>query len=130
MVDDNRRSVAVMIRCQQGDRIQGLRDCLDIAREYHHHGERFTLAMQISWMAELLKQTHPATALDFAAIAESEAIAPITAFRTQELFEEFTGDDTAAVEAARARAATMSYDTAMEFVVTEMDRVISQMAST
>ena len=63
--------------------------------------------------------------MEFAAIAESDAITHHAAFAMPELVplaEELASE----VDAARARAATMTYDDAMTFVYESLDRLIAE----
>ena len=121
------RSIAMMIRSQRGDLIEGLRGGRDVLQDYHRNGERFTLAMEISWLAELLAPTHPAQAIKLGAVAETDTIASAANFRTQPLFDGFAGHDADAIASARARAAAMNYDDAMDFVLATVDSVIADL---
>ena len=64
-------------------------------------------------------------AVEIGAIIESDAIAPLAAFPTPDLAplaEEFAAE----IDAARIRAAVMSYDDALAFLFDTIDRLIAE----
>jgi len=121
------QSIAIWVRCRRGELIEGLLEWQELFRDYHHDGERFMLSTQLSGLANVLAPTHPATAADLAAIAESDAIAPIAAFSVQPYLVELGDDQHDAVAEAHERARSMSYDDAIEFALAAVERVVAKL---
>ena len=97
----------------------------EVLRSFDHDGLRIDFALSLISLASGLAGVNPLMAVEIAAIVESDAIAPIAAFASPDLaplVEELATE----TEAARARAATMSYDDAIDVVFGAIDRLIAE----
>jgi hypothetical protein len=100
-----------------------------VIRRCHDNRERFMLSMHISVLANTVALTHPTTAADFAAIAESEAIAPVATFTVQPQLLQLGDDHAPAITAAQQRACSMSYEEAIEYTLAAVDQIITDLES-
>ena len=94
---------------------------------YHDNGERNLLTTR-SAHSPPRSARRPERALEFAAIAESDAIAPHAAITTFPELVQLAQHQVAEVAAAHARAATMSYDDAIALVFATIDQLIAEHA--
>ncbi len=123
---------AAKLRVDRGELDTGLRLWRDVLLRLHWSGEVAYLSMQLPSLADSIAGIDPTLALELAAISESGAIAPFATFDVLTAFERLArtvdelGPD--ALQAARSRAASMSYDEALEYVVDNIDRLITDTA--
>ena len=106
------RYLVATIHIRRGEIAEGLTEWREVLRSFDHDGLRSDLALSLISLASGLAGVNPLMAVEIAAIVESDAIAPIAAFASPDLaplVEELATE----TEAARARAATMSYDDAI-----------------
>jgi predicted ATPase/class 3 adenylate cyclase len=115
---------------QTGDHAQGLREWQQLIRRCHDNGERFMLSMHIATLANAVAPTHPTTAADLAAIAESEAIAPIATFTVQPQLLQLGDDHRPAISTAQQRARSMTYEEAIEYTLAAVDQIITDLEPT
>ena len=110
----------------RGEVAAGLTEWREVLRAYDSDGRRTDTSLLVMGMAGALATVDPLTAVEISAIVESDAIAPLqTAFTTPDLIplvEEYAAE----IDAARVRAATMSYDDAIAFIFDAIDRLIAQ----
>jgi hypothetical protein len=118
------RMLAARTRVTHGDIAEGLTEWRDIVSSYHDDGQRTDLALSLVALAGTLARIDSLLAVEIAAIAESDAIAPVGAFVTPDLAP-LVDELATEIDAARNRAATMSYDVALAFVFDAIDRLIS-----
>jgi hypothetical protein len=87
--------------------------------------------MQLPGAAEVLVDADPSFALGLAAIADCGVISTVPVFEMQyEWFTRLVGElGPDAVEAARARAASMSYDDAVAYIFDNVERLIAEAES-
>ena len=102
----------------------------DLLQQLHWSGEIFHISLQLPSLADSIARIDPTLALELTAIAG--AIVPHAVFDGIAPYERLAraiddlGPD--AVEAARSRAASMSYDAAMEHVFEGIDRLMTETA--
>jgi predicted ATPase/class 3 adenylate cyclase len=113
------------IRIRRGEIAQGLTEWREVIRSFDHDGLRHNLALSLSALAAALVDVNPMIAVEIAAIVESNAIAPVAAFATTTLAQ-LVEDFPAEVDAARVRAATMSYQDALAFLFHTIDALIAE----
>jgi predicted ATPase/class 3 adenylate cyclase len=117
---------AAMLRVDRGDVASGLRMWADVLHRFDWSGEVGYLSMQLPGGAEALADIDPTFALDLAAIADCGVISKVAVAG----FEWFTGlvDELGAdaIEAARGRAASMSYDDAVTYIFDNIERLIAE----
>jgi hypothetical protein len=97
-----------------------------VLAEYHEHGERFMFSNALVGTAEMHARTLPLLAIDAAAIAESRAIAPNATFGARPAITRLADEYPAETAAAKARAAAMTYDDAVQYILALFDRTISE----
>jgi predicted ATPase/class 3 adenylate cyclase len=120
------------IRVDRGEVAAGLRLWRDVIRRFDWAGELGQLTIQLAALANSIAGLDPTLALELAAISESGAIFHFSALDTP-AFEQLI--DTArelgpdALQAARSRAATMTYDEAMSYVFDKLDHLIAEAES-
>jgi tetratricopeptide (TPR) repeat protein len=123
---------AAKLRVERGELATGLRLWRDVLLRLHWSGEVAYLSLQLPGLADSIAGIDPTLALELAAISESGAIAPFATFDALTAFERLAhtvdelGPD--ALHAARSRAASMSYDEALEYVVDNINRLITDTA--
>ena len=100
-------------------------DLGEVIRSLDHDGLRHDLALSLTALAGTLVDVNPMIAVDIAAIIESNAIAPFAAFATSTLAQ-LVEDLPPETDAARARAATMSYHDALAFLFQTIDTLIAE----
>ena len=124
---------AAKLRVDRGDLATGLRLWRDVLRRLHWSGELGYLSLQLPSLADSIAGIDPILALQLTAISESGTIASFAAFDALAGYERLAdtvdelGPD--AVQAARSRAASMSYDEALEYVFAGIDRLIAEAAN-
>jgi hypothetical protein len=118
---------AAMLRVDRGELAAGLRLWSDVLHRFDWAGEVGSLSVQLVGAAAALVDVDPRFALDLAAIADCGVISTA---RVLDLgLEWFTrlagalGPD--AVEAARARAGSMSYNDAIRYIFGNVERLIA-----
>lgn len=122
----------VKLRLDRGELGPGLELWRDLLHRLHWSGEVFFLGMQLPGLADSIAGIDPRLALELAAISESGVIFPFAAFDAPG-FERLAnnvhqlGPD--ALQAARSRAAAMSYDDAIQYVFDGIDRLIAETAN-
>ena len=109
----------------RGDVVDGLVTWRKVLRRSEENDERIFLASGIGLAADGLAQIDPVVAIDFAAIAESNAISPVAVFAVRPALARLAAEQPDEVAAARQRAATLSYDNAIAHVFTAIERVIA-----
>ena len=123
------QAVAALVHIQQGATTEGLRLARSTLAHLDWTGDHFNLSISIVGLADRLAPTMPEVAVQLAAIAESQTIAPIAAFEPNMpgldnlgTAAEQVGPE--ALEAARSRTASMTYRDAIEFTLNTIDRLI------
>lgn len=122
------RIVSAELNLAGGEFVAGLSGWRDVIRSQTDAGERTVLAISIGSVARSLASIDAPAAVELAAIAESDAITHYAAFATPE-FDPLLAGRPSEVDAARARAATMTYDDATGFVIAALDRLIAEHGS-
>ena len=121
---------AARLRVDRGEVATGLRLLNDVLRRLDWSGELGYLSMQLPGLADAIAHLDPTFALDLAAIADSGIIAPFPAFDMLQSFEALAAavDELGpgAVEAARSRATTMSYDDAVGYLFDNIERLVTE----
>ena len=120
-------AVAAKIRVNSGAIAAGLRLWRDVLRRFDWTGEVVQISLQLPNLADSVARRDPGLAVELAAISESKAIAPFGAFDAagyNELAGAVNRLGPKALESARERAASMSYDDAMAFVFEAIERLI------
>ena len=121
---------AATLRLDRGEVATGLLLWRDLLQQLHWSGEIFHISLQLPSLADSIARIDPTLALELTAIAG--AIVPHAVFDGIAPYERLAraiddlGPD--AVEAARSRAASMSYDAAMEHVFEGIDRLMTETA--
>jgi hypothetical protein len=119
---------AATLRLDRGEVATGLLLWRDLLQQLHWSGEVFHISLQLPSLADSIARIDPTLALELTAIGG--AIVPHPVFDGIAPYERLAqavdnlGLD--AVEAARSRAASMSYDGAMGYVFDGIDRLISE----
>jgi predicted ATPase len=117
-------------RVDRGDLVEGLRLWLAVLHRFDWSGEVGYLTMQLPPLAEVITDRDPALALEIAAIAGSGAIAPYPMFDILQGFPRLSalvdGSLPGVVDAARSRAASMSYDDAVTFIFENVERLCAE----
>jgi predicted ATPase/class 3 adenylate cyclase len=121
------RSGLAELHHQTGDHAQALHEWRQLIQRAHDNGERFLVSTQIAHLADTVAPTNPSTAIDLAAIAESDAIAPIATFTIGPQLLQLSDDHTPAITAARQRARLMTYDEAIEYALAAVDQLITEL---
>jgi hypothetical protein len=84
-------------------------------------------------LGDSIATIHPTLALELAALAESDTIAPLPVFDTlpgnQRLAQTIDELGPDAVQAARSRVASMSYDAGVQYVFNGIDRLFTETAN-
>jgi predicted ATPase/class 3 adenylate cyclase len=117
------------IRIATGEITEGLTMWRLILRSYDNAGERTMLAIALSDAARTLVTIDPIAAIELAMIAESNVLAPFAAFTPTADLTALAEARPADVAAARARAASMSYDDAIACIFGTLDRLIAEHAA-
>ena len=91
----------------------------------HDNGERFFLSGYLANLAESFASVDPAVAVELGAVAESGTIAPTPVFNALPGLTDLADERAADLAAARARAATMTYDDATTYVFGTIDRLVA-----
>jgi hypothetical protein len=121
---------AAKLRFGRGNRADGLHLWKDQFSRLYWSGERGQPSMALGPMADSIADIDPDLAIEFAAISESDAIAPFPVFdalagyhyqRLAQALDELGPD---ALHAARSRAASMTYDEAMSYILENLERLI------
>ena len=117
---------AAMLRIDREELASGLRVWADVLHRFDWSGEVGYLSMQLPGGAEALADIDPSFALDLAAIADCGVISKV-AVAGFEWFTGLVGELGAdAVDAARGRAASMSYDDAVTYIFDNIERLIAE----
>jgi hypothetical protein len=123
------RAVAAGIHLQRGELAEGLLLYRSALHHFDFVGDRLQTSVLVSLMAEALAAVDPATAIQLAAIAESDAIAPNRTFgapQNPNLAATLGELASSQLDPARSRAAAMSYDDALRFAFATIDRTDQQ----
>ena len=118
--------IAARICVDRGEVTDGLIRFREILRSCENNGERVIFSMQLAGVAAAIARTEPATAIELAAIAESDASAPVAAFTNLPELVRLADELPTAISAARVQATAMSYDDAIDFVFAAIDRLIEE----
>ena len=123
---------AAKLRVERGELATGLRLWRDVLHRLDWSGELFYLTMQLPSLGDSIAAIDPTLGLGLAAISESGAIMPFAAFdalagmkRLANTLDELGPD---ALQAARARAAAMTYDDALAYIFDGIDHLIAEAA--
>ncbi|HWS44890.1 MAG TPA: hypothetical protein VN636_03445, partial [Acidimicrobiia bacterium] len=118
------RSAAAAVYIEQGDLGRALDLCRAGLQHFHWIGDRTQISVQLAVISEALAPVDASLAVQLAAIGESGAIAAYP-FIDNPMMKNLAGGieelGRDALEAERARAATMSYDDAIAFVFETLD---------
>jgi hypothetical protein len=120
------------IRVDRGELAAGLRLWRDVLRRFDWAGEHGQLTIQLAALGNSIAGLDPTLAVELAAISESGAIFHFSALDTPG-FEQLIdtaralGPDT--LQAARTKAASMSYDDALNHVFDKLDHLITDAES-
>jgi predicted ATPase len=120
-------SVAAL-RLERGEVATGLQLWRDLLQQLHWSGELFHISLQLPNLADSIAPTDPLVAIT----AIAEVIVPHAVFDGIAAYERLApavdelGPD--AVQVARSRAASMTYDESMSYVFDSLDRLISDAA--
>ena len=124
---------AAKLRVDRGEVATGLRLWRDVLQRLHWSGELGPFSLQLPALGDSIATIDPTLALELAAIAESDTIAPFPVFDNLGVSERLAhtidelGPD--ALQAARSSAASMSYDAAVQYVFDAIDRLITETAN-
>jgi hypothetical protein len=110
----------------RGEIVEGLEIVREALLRMYDNGERFFLSGYLATFAESFAHNEPDTAVVLGAIAEDGVIAPTAVFNTLPALTALAEERAVAVDAARARAASMSYDDATAYVFGTIDRLIAE----
>ena len=117
---------AAMLQLSSGQIAAGLAAWLDALGHLAHNGDRSFVSGAIGIFAVALAPVAPVQAIELAAIAEADAIAPDATFTAHPTLERLAETSAPAVSRARASAAAMSYDEAIATVTEIIEHVIAQ----
>jgi hypothetical protein len=117
--------ITTNIRASIGESVEKLAEWRAQLADHDERGERFLLTPLLATMGDTLATTLPELAADLAAIAESDAIAPVASFTVQPDLIRLVLEQPELVAAARARASTMSYDDAVAFIFAAFDAALA-----
>jgi hypothetical protein len=120
------RFLVARIRMARGEVAEALTEWREVLRSYVDDGQRTDLALSVMALAGALAGVEPLVAVEMAAIIESDAIAHIAAVLATPDFAPLVEDLAIEIDAARARAASMSYDDALAFVFDAIERLIDE----
>ena len=120
------RTLIARIRMTRGEIAEGLIVWRRVLEDYDERGERGVFTLSLPSLADALAHIDPSAAIQVAAIGESEAIARSPAFASFPALGRLAEERPTEVAAAHARAATMSYDDALEFVFATVDQLIAE----
>jgi hypothetical protein len=116
------------IRVDRGELATGLRLWRDVLHRFDWAGELGQLTIQLAALGNSIAGLDPTLALELAAISESGAIFYFSALDTpgfQQLVDTARELGPDALQAARSRAARMTYDEAMSYVFENLERLIT-----
>ena len=119
------RSLVARIRMTRGEVAEALTEMREVFRSYVDNGQRTDLALALMTLSGALTDVDPLVAVEIGAIVESDAIAPLAVFATPDLAP-LVDDLATEIDAARTRAASMSYEDALAFVFDAIDRLIDE----
>jgi predicted ATPase len=122
------RIVAAFVRVADGQIAAGLTEFRDALHHWDRGGEHLGIALSLPVIAGALASFEPGVAVDFAAIAESDAITRTAAFDAEPALTRLTDEHAADVAAAHGRAAAMSYHDALAFIFDTIDQLIAKHA--
>jgi hypothetical protein len=119
------RSLVARIRMTRGEVAEALTEMREVLRSYVDNGQRTDLALALMTLSGALAGVAPLVAVEIGAIVESDAIASLAPFATPD-FAALVEKLATEIDAARTRAASMSYDDALAFVFDAIDRLIAE----
>ena len=122
------RGRAAMIHVTRGQIAEGLTLWQNILRSYADSGERSVFAINLASLADALAAHEPGTAIDLAALAESDAITAFASFKMQPGLIELAKNDPVGVATAKERFEAFGYDDAVEFIAAAIDRLLAEHA--
>ncbi len=120
------RNVAATMRIDRGEIGEGLSLWQEVLRVYQNHGERSVFSITLGGLAASLVHQYPNTAIEFAALAESDAITHFPAFTTDPVLGRLAESHAAEVAAARNRFEAFGYDDAVGFLADTCERLIAE----
>jgi hypothetical protein len=123
------RATAAGIHVRRGEIAEGLALYRSALQHFDWVGDRLQISVLFAEMAEALAAIDPLNAIQFAAISESDTIAPYTTFgvaRFPNLAAAMGGVGSSQLETARSSAAVMSYDDALQFAFAAIDRLTDE----
>jgi hypothetical protein len=128
----NCAGLTAKLRVEHGELADGLQLWRDLLQQLLWSGELGPLSLSLPALADSIAGIHPTLAIELTAISESGAIAPFPAFDALGQYERLAatldelGPDS--LDAARARAAGMSYEQALEYVFDAIEQLIATTA--
>jgi hypothetical protein len=114
---------------QRGEIAEGLPLYRSALQHFDWVGDRLQISVLFAEMAEALAPIEPSTAIQLAAISESDTIAPYTTFGVAQfpnLAAAIGGVGSEQLETARSSAAVTSYDDALHFAFATIDRLTDE----
>jgi predicted ATPase/class 3 adenylate cyclase len=123
------RAIAAGIHVQRGEIAEGLPLYRSALQHFDWVGDRLQISVLFAEMAEALAPIEPSTAIQLAAISESDTIAPYTTFGVAQfpnLAAAIGGVGSEQLETARSSAAVTSYDDALHFAFATIDRLTDE----
>jgi predicted ATPase len=123
------RATAAVIHLERGEVAEGLRIYRGALQHSDWVGDRLLVSVSLAVMAEALVPIDPPTAIQLAAIAESDVIAPFATFgapHNPNLAATIRELESSELETARSTAAAMSYDDALRFAFATIDRLTDE----
>jgi predicted ATPase/class 3 adenylate cyclase len=120
------RGRAAMLRLGRGEIAEGLTLCKEVVHAYATDGERSVFAISLGGWANTVASFDPDLAIELAALAESDAIAPFATFSTQPQVMSLAESHAAEIAAARAKFEGFDYDDAVDFLTETFDRLIAE----
>jgi predicted ATPase/class 3 adenylate cyclase len=121
------RSSAASIYFRRGSVNEGLRLRRSAIADFDRSGDHYNLAISIASTASNLASIHPEIAVQLAAIAESNAIAPIAVFDMPSLDNLGAAAKQVgptALDGARSQAVSITYTDAVDFTLNTIDRLL------
>jgi predicted ATPase/class 3 adenylate cyclase len=118
--------VAAMVAADAGDLVSALTLTRQSLVSGARAGNRYMLGLSVAAAANMISGTNPHEALRLICLAESGAIAKLTVLDNEgysNMLQLSAEADPAELEAMRARFAELSYDEAVQFVLTTLDDV-------
>ena len=117
---------AACTRIRQGDVTGGLGRSRDAFLQMIDDGQRLAATILLCGLADALAHARPETAIEIAAIAESDAIAPFPSFTSTPGLIQITEHHAVAIADAKTRVATLPHDDAVALVLQTIDRAVAE----